>query len=73
MITLVYKYKWRSTEEGNWQTERTVVKEVTNEKFEELKANCGIYGMRYSERYNEFWMVNLDRLHALSITVKKGI
>lgn len=70
-MILVYKTLYRSTEEGNWQVDETRNREVTEEQFENMKASCEAIGMTYSDRYNEFFMVNLDRLHATSITVKE--
>lgn len=71
-ITLSYKTLYRSTESGNWQSVGAVMeRQVTKEQFETMKNNCAEIGMTYSERYNEFFMVNADRLHATKIIVKE--
>lgn len=70
-MTLIYKDLYRSTENGNWQPCGTREREVTQEQFEVMKNNCTEIGMTYSERYNEFFMVNTDRLHATKIIVKE--
>lgn len=69
-MTLIYKSLYRSTENGNWQTSEMKEKEVTKEQFEVMKNTCSEIGMTYSEKYNEFFMIHTDRLHATRITVK---
>lgn len=70
MMTLVYKTLYRSTEDGNWQVDEVKEQEVTEDKFESMKANCEMLGATYSEKYNEFFMMHTDRLHATKITVR---
>ena len=69
-MVLVYKTLWRSTESGNWQADEVREREVTTDQFEAMKANSESIGMTYSEKYNEFFMMHTDRLHATKITVK---
>lgn len=70
MVTLVYKTLWRSTENGNWSTDEVREQVVTREHLEKMKANCELIGMTYSEKYNQFFILNTDRLHATEITIK---
>lgn len=70
MVTLIYRTLWRSTENGNWSTDEVREQVVTREHLEKMKANCELIGATYSEKYNEFFIMNTDRLHATKITVK---
>ena len=67
-MTLIYTTYYRSTESGNWQKDGQREREVTEEQFESMKANCGEIGMVYSKKYNEFRILSCDRLHATVIT-----
>ena len=69
-MTLIYKSLYRSTEDGNWQAGESREREVTADQFEDMKANSKLVGMTYSEKYNEFFMIHTDRLHATKITVR---
>ena len=68
-MTLIYTTYYRSTESGNWQKDGQREREVTEEQFENMKANCAEIGMVYSEKYNEFRCIHMDKLHATVITV----
>ena len=67
-MTLIYCKYYRSTEEGNWQKEEQQSREVTEEQFESMKANCGEIGMTYSEKDDSFWLIHTDKLHATKIS-----
>ena len=69
-MILVYKNLYRSTESGNWRVEETFLRGVSTETFEAMKNTCSEIGMTYSEKYNEFFYVSTDRLHATKIIVK---
>lgn len=71
MITLIYKSLYRSTESGNWRTDEQKERIVTEKEFDNMKSNCSIIDMTYSEKYNEFFYMNVDRLHATRIIVKE--
>lgn len=68
-MKLIYTTYYRSTESGNWQKDEQQEREVTEEQFKSMKANCAEIGMAYSEKYNEFRYIHTDKLHATVITV----
>lgn len=72
-MTLIYKSLWRSTENGNWQVEDVREREVTREQFEVMKENLETIGGTFSQKYNEFFIMHTDRLHATRITIKKEV